>query len=210
MLDGGPARWCVLLVGMGIGIGLGCKRTPTDAHANEPERAVDEPQSKRDAASSERAARLAAHNAEPTGSVAAPSEPVGGRWVSCYANYRPTSTPERDLIRLVAMCGPDNGMVPAGAMVSGDAADAVENQRFEAEAGDCFRIFAVADAFVTDLGVEVINSRGNTMTWDRNGDRWPILNPDGPFCVFEGGTYTIRVRANQGKGRYALQVWRLP
>jgi hypothetical protein len=141
---------------------------------------------------------------------ARPSEPVGGRWVSCYSNYRATSTPERDLGRLTALCGPANGMIPAGPVIVGDAIDTAEDHKVEARAGDCFRIFAIADAFVSDLGVEVVNPRGNAITWDRNGDRWPILNPDGPFCLFDAGTYTVRVRALQGKGRYAMQVWRLP
>jgi hypothetical protein len=146
---------------------------------------------------------------------AAPSEqaavePIGGRWVSCYANFRATSAPERDVARLAEACGPSNGMVAVAPIAAGDATDAAEDHGFEARAGDCFRIFAVADAFVADLGVEVINPLGHAVTWDRNGDRWPILNPDGPFCLFEGGTYTVRVRALQGKGRYALQIWRLP
>jgi hypothetical protein len=138
------------------------------------------------------------------------TEPVGGRWVSCYANYRATSTPERDVARLAALCGPSNGMVPVGSIAAGDAVDAAEDHRLDARAGDCFRIFAVADAFVGDLGIEVINPNGKAITWDRNGDRWPILNPDGPFCLFDTGTYTVRVRALQGRGRYAMQVWRLP
>jgi hypothetical protein len=138
------------------------------------------------------------------------SEPVGGRWVSCYANFRATSRPERDVERLAASCGPPNGMVPDGPIAAGDAGDVATDHRLEARAGDCFRIFAVADSFVGDLGVEVINPRGNAVTWDRNGDRWPILNPDGPFCLFEAGIFTVRVRALQGRGRYAMQVWRLP
>jgi hypothetical protein len=148
--------------------------------------------------------------AEPSSGELRASEPIGGRWVSCYANYRATSAPERDVARLAGMCGPANGMTPVGPIVGGEAVDAAENHHLEARAGDCFRIFAVADAFVADLGVEVINPRGNAVTYDRNGDRWPVLNPDGPFCLFETGTYTVRVRALQGRGRYAMQVWRLP
>lgn len=205
MIDGGPARWFVLLAS----IGCSCQRARTEATPQEPERAAHPSQVTPDAAPYERAGRQAARGTEPASSVR-PSEPVGGRWVSCYANYRPTSTPERDVARLAALCGPSNGMVPLGAVTAGDAVDTAEDHRLEAVAGECFRVFAVADPFVTDLGVEVINPRGNAVTWDRNGDRWPVLNPDGPFCLFDAGTYTIRVRALQGKGHYALQVWRLP
>jgi hypothetical protein len=235
MIDAEPARWCVLM----LGLELACGRSGTAGSEPESERALAKAllaandgapapygtgSTARDgldvgagsplrtasevaaAASSRRAER----SAEPAAAGSRPSEPVGGRWVSCYANYRATSTPERDVARLTALCGPDNGMTPVGSIVVGEALDTAEDHRFEARAGDCFRIFAVSDAFVTDLGVEVINARGNAITWDRNGDRWPILNPDGPFCLFDAGTYTIRVRALSGKGRYAMQVWRLP
>jgi hypothetical protein len=208
MIDAGPARWCALLVA----IALSCQRARTDASSQEAERAgyASQAIAQRDAAPRERSAPSVAHGTEPAASMMRPSEPVGGRWVSCYANYRPTSAPERDVARLAAMCGPENGMVPVGSIVSGDAVDGGQDHRFDAEAGACFRIFAAADAYVADLGVEVVNPKGHAITWDRNGDRWPILNPDGPFCLFDVGTYTIHVRALQGKGRYALQVWRLP
>jgi len=179
MIDAGPARWYLLL----LGLLLGCHGSRTAPPSND---------------------------AEPATSTLRPSEPVGGRWVGCYANFRVTGAPERDVARLAALCGPENGMVPAGPIAGGEAVDAAEDHRLQAEPGDCFRIFAVADAFVTDLGVEVINPRGNAITWDRNGDRWPVLNPDGPFCLFDAGTYTVRVRALHGKGRYAMQAWRLP
>ena len=207
MIDAGPSRWWALLFGMA----LGCRRSATQAPSNEAEQAGHKPQAtfEPDAAPRELAV-LPSARAEPGVAVIRPSESVGGRWVSCYANFRVTGPPERDVARLAAMCGPENGMTPVGPIAGGQAVDAAEDHRLEAEAGDCFRIFAAADAFVTDLGVEVINPRGNAITWDRNGDRWPVLNPDGPFCLFDAGTYTVRVRALQGKGRYAIQTWRLP
>jgi hypothetical protein len=229
MIDADPARWFVLFLALELACGRrGAKGSPNEAErADKPSVVPPHVPSAFATASAARgalelgegvalrkgpeaAASTTLRGAEPSISGARPSEAVGGRWVSCYANYRATSTPERDVARLAALCGPDNGMVAVGPVVVGDAVDAAENHRLEAAAGDCFRIFAVADSFVTDLGVEVLNARGNAITWDRNGDRWPILNPDGPFCLFDGGTYTVRVRALSGKGRYALQVWRLP
>jgi hypothetical protein len=52
--------------------------------------------------------------------------------------------------------------------------------------------------------------RGMTVAVARNGDRWPILNADGPFCVFEAGNHRLQVRARQGRGAYALRLWKLP
>jgi len=208
MIDAERAKGCAVL----LGFGLACRHAPTDARPDEVERAGPEQKmpSPDEAAPREPAALSAPRVPDSAPPAMRVSESVGGRWVSCYANYRASSAPERDVARLGAMCGPENGMIPACPIASGDANDNAQDHRFEAVAGDCFRVFAVADAFVADLGIEVTNPRGNAITWDRNGDRWPILNPDGLFCVFDTGTYTVRVRALQGKGRYAMQVWRLP
>ena len=230
MIDAEPARWCVLVLALALACGRSGEGStgegerarkkppgaplpgapPALAAASTSRGGLDPAAGSVLRSSTDGVASTASRSAEPAVSGVRPSEPVGGRWVSCYANYRATSTPERDVARLAALCGPDNGMVPTGPIAVGDAADTPEDHRLEAGAGDCFRIFAVADAFVGDLGVEVISPRGNAVTWDRNGDRWPILNPDGPFCLFDAGTYTVRVRALLGKGRYAMQVWRLP
>lgn len=207
MMDGGRARCCVLLLGLASACGRARNEVPgrQESAPTELERAIAS-----EAGTPLPALGGAAAALELAAPEFRPSEPVGGRWVSCYANYRPTSTPERDVARLAAMCGPPNGMIAVGPVRSGDALDAAEDHRLEAEAGNCFRIFAVADAFVSDLGVEVISPRGHAITWDRNGDRWPVLDPNGPFCLFDAGTYTIRARALSGQGRYALQIWRLP
>ena len=137
-------------------------------------------------------------------------EPVGGPWVTCYGNYRPTSTPERDVTRLGLLCGPANGMRLEGATITGEATDLVIEHVFDVRAGECFRVLAVAAPSVSDLAVEVRNPKGVPIASDHNNDRWPILNPDGPFCLLDAGKHTIRVHARQGRGKYALQIWRLP
>jgi hypothetical protein len=137
-------------------------------------------------------------------------EPMGGAWVTCYGNYKPQSTPERDVTRLGLLCGPANGMREVGATTSGDASDVPASQNFVVRAGECFRIFAVAEPTVADLAIEVRDPRGLPVASDHNSDRFPIVNPDGPFCLFEAGTYSLRVHARKGRGKYALQLWRLP
>ena len=137
-------------------------------------------------------------------------DPVGGSWVTCYGNYRPTSTPERDVTRLGLLCGPANGMMPVGATVTGEATENGTQHPFDVRAGECFRIFAVAEPSAADLAVEVRDPKGLPVASDHNNDRWPILNPDGPFCLLDPGKYLVRVHARQGRGKYALQIWRLP
>ncbi|HEX9298033.1 MAG TPA: hypothetical protein VF881_19470 [Polyangiaceae bacterium] len=137
-------------------------------------------------------------------------EPVGGSWTTCYAHYRPTSTPERDVTRLGLMCGPANGMRLVGTMAQGEVGEGAVDHPLDVRPGDCFRIFAVADSQVSDLALEVRDPKGVPVASDHNNDRWPILNPDGPFCLLEGGKFTVRLHARQGMGRYAFQIWQLP
>lgn len=144
------------------------------------------------------------------GDAAGKPEPVGGPWVTCYAHFRPTSTPERDVTRLALLCGPENGMKIVGSTITADASDIPIEHPLEAKPGECFRVFAVAAPQVTDLAIEVRDPKGVPVASDHNNDRWPILNPDGPFCLLDGGKHTVRVHARQGRGSYALQIWRLP
>jgi hypothetical protein len=137
-------------------------------------------------------------------------DPIGGSWVTCYGNYRPTSTPDRDVTRLGILCGPANGMKPVGTTTLGEASDTPTEHELDVRQGDCFRVFAVADATVSDLAVVVRDPKGGPVASDHNNDRWPILNPDGPFCLVDPGKYSVEVRARQGRGKYALQIWRLP
>src|ERR1044071_2703678 len=95
-------------------------------------------------------------------------DPVGGSWVACYGNYRPTSTPERDVTRLGLLCGPANGMMPVGSTVTGEATENGTQHPFDVRAGECFRIFAVAEPSAADLAVEVRDPKGVPVASDHN------------------------------------------
>jgi hypothetical protein len=137
-------------------------------------------------------------------------EPFGGSWIGCYAHYKPASTPERDVTRLALLCGPENGMQRVGSMLTGEAAESVSEHAFDVRSGECFRIFAVAGPAVSELSVEVYDANEIGVASDGEADRWSVLMRDGPLCPREGGKYTVRVRARQGKDKYALEIWRLP
>jgi len=109
------------------------------------------------------------------------------------------------------MCGPSNGMRKAAEAREASLAEAGKERehRFKAEPGDCYRIFAVAEPSIEDLDVEVFGPTGTKLAFDTSDDRWPIVKPDGPFCVFEGGEHRAVVRAQRGHGRYSIEIWRL-
>jgi hypothetical protein len=115
-----------------------------------------------------------------------------------------------DVMHLGLMCGPSNGMRQV--VASGAArieSGAAREHRFEAEAGDCYRVFGVGEPAVEDLDIEVLDAAGKQLAVDTSDDRWPIVKPDGPFCVFADGQYRVVVKAQRGAGSYALEIWRL-
>lgn len=160
--------------------------------------------------------------APPTAAPAEPSDPadasgasgpapVGGTWLSCYGGFRPRADPKLDVTRLGLLCGPINGMKKVSDVQEAELEDGGTGRehRFAAEAGDCYRIFAVGEPSVEDLDVEVFDPSRRRVAFDTSDDRWPIVQPDRPFCVTETGEYRARVRAQRGAGRYAIEIWRL-
>jgi hypothetical protein len=80
-------------------------------------------------------------------------------------------------------------------------------EAFEARRGECYRVFAVAEASVSDLDVVVRSSRGAPIAADHGEDAWPIVQPDRPFCALEDDRYTVEITAKRGTGRFAAEVW---
>ncbi|HMY17882.1 MAG TPA: hypothetical protein PKA58_16275 [Polyangium sp.] len=137
---------------------------------------------------------------------------VGGPWVRCYGDFRLEGSLIADLTRLTMLCGPTNGMRRVskkpfeGEVIEGGAPLSTP---LDARRGACYRVFAVADATVTDLDVVVRSSRGTPIAQDHGEDRWPIVQPDRPFCPLENDAMTIELTARHGKGRAAAEVWML-
>ena len=135
---------------------------------------------------------------------------VGGLWVSCYGGFRDSGTPLTDVTRLGMLCGPVNGMRPHGEPHQGQLAPGkIVTIPLKAKAGSCFRVFAVAASPITDLNVVVRSPRGHAMARDDSHDRWPIVEPERPFCALEDGIFSLQLSAAE-RGEYAVAVWRLP
>lgn len=153
-----------------------------------------------------------------TADIAAPAPedagrpaPVGGNWIKCYASFQPRTKPELDVMRLALLCGPSNGMhkLTAAPPARIEAAGGKREHRFQALAGDCYRLFAVGSPEIEDLDVEVLDPVGARVAFDTSDDRWPVVKADGAFCVFRDGEYRAVVTAQRGSGSYAIEIWRL-
>lgn len=140
----------------------------------------------------------------------APPVRIGGPWVRCYGSFHPAGDPVKDVTRLALLCGPENGMrrlskAPIEGAVSEGAPGTTST--FEARRGECYRVFAVAEATVSDLDVTVQSSRGAPVAADHGEDIWPVVQPDRPFCPLENDRYTLEIAARRGHGRFAAEVW---
>ncbi len=135
---------------------------------------------------------------------------MGGLWVSCYGGFRPSSDPLADATRLGMLCGPPSGMRQHGLAFEGELQGGKPTViALPVELGACYRVFAVAEAAIDDLNVVIRSPRGSVLARDDSHDRWPIVEPERPFCSFEDARFNIELSAGK-PGRYAATVWRLP
>ena len=136
--------------------------------------------------------------------------PVGGWWLRCYSSFQPRTDPRADVARLAAACGNTNGMKRVRAEEGGELVQGGRRAHlFHASAGRCYRIFAVAEPSVGDLDLEVYAPDGRRVAFETGDDRWPIVEPDRPFCAFDDGQHRLAVHAQRGTGRYAFEIWSL-
>lgn len=210
------ARWLLLGLGPALALGLvlglaaGCQEKrahPWDQGDAEAPTATPSPAP---------TSMLPAPHAAPAGSAEAgeravtPPVRIGGPWVRCYGSFHPQGDPVKDVTRLGILCGPENGMRRlAKAPFEGAVAEGTPGvtSTFEAKRGECYRVFAVAEAAVGDLDVTVHSSRGAPIAADHGEDAWPIVQPDRPFCPLENDRYTLEIAARRGHGRFAAEVW---
>jgi hypothetical protein len=133
----------------------------------------------------------------------------GGVFESCYQGFHATGNAEQDLAQMTALCGPPNSMKPVTGVIHGRQAhqEAIARFTFRGEMGRCYRIFSASDRGVQDMDMAMLDPEKNVVGHDTNEDAFPMLNPDGPFCLTRPGQYTVLVSVEKGAGSYALQVW---
>jgi hypothetical protein len=132
--------------------------------------------------------------------------------VACYAGFSPSSSPRVDVVRLGVACGPPSGLVQL-ARTNGtiDEAGRAPVLRWDAERGDCFRLFAVAGAKVEDLAVKIEATDGidaPSSSSESPSRRWAVLGEEGVFCAPRAGHFTAVFTTHAGSGELAAAVWR--
>jgi hypothetical protein len=133
----------------------------------------------------------------------------GGKFESCYQGFHASGSVEKDLAQMTSMCGPPNSMKPVSPVFQGNQTqkDPIARYTFRGETGRCYRIFSASDRTIQDMDMAMLDPDKNVVGHDTNEDAFPMLNPDGPFCLTRPGQYTVLVSVEKGQGKYALQVW---
>ncbi|MBM4376975.1 MAG: hypothetical protein FJ095_17985 [Deltaproteobacteria bacterium] len=134
----------------------------------------------------------------------------GGLWRSCSDGFEANASPARDVERLAALCGPPNGMRPAGETLTGTASEAASRHPFEVKSGACYRVFAVSEGAAGGLHMSVLSVRGSRLAAVEEPGRVAMLEPERPFCSFASETLVLEVSARNGQGQYAARIYQLP
>lgn len=140
----------------------------------------------------------------------AQTDPGGGRWRECYANFAPSGDANADLNRMTRACGPTGGMravTPVTRALQSER-DPVDRYTFYVpKAGACYRVYAVGNQGVQDLDLLIRGPSGDDVMADLGSDPFPVLPPQGPMCFDAPGLYMLEVSVHRGQGGYAIQVW---
>jgi hypothetical protein len=133
----------------------------------------------------------------------------GGKFESCYQGFHASGIADKDLASMTSLCGPPNSMKAVSPVFQGNQTqrDPIARYTFRGEMGRCYRIFSATDKSVQDMDLAMLDPDKNVVGHDTNEDAFPMLNPDGPFCLTRPGLYTVLVSVEKGGGKYALQVW---
>ena len=130
---------------------------------------------------------------------------------NCFVGLDRTFDAAADLTAITRRCGEPMGMTPVGAPIVDSLAAGQQMHQYgvDVEAGACYRIFAIGGRGVEDLDTGLKDPSGEWVSKDILDDAFPILNPDGPFCVRQGGRHTLLVAVAKGSGTYAVQLWKV-
>jgi hypothetical protein len=124
-------------------------------------------------------------------------------------NFEPNAAAHVDVLRLGMLCGPPNGLsLLARATGVVDEATKPFVYQWEAERGDCFRVFGVAEDSVEDLEVELFGPHRERLFLENQNRRWVVAAENGPFCAPKEGTFEAQFTTHGGHGTVAISVWR--
>jgi hypothetical protein len=151
----------------------------------------------------------AAHTEPTANGLTAPETPKAPPAVSCYDGFVPSRSPRVDVVRLGVACGPVSGLVEL-AKTGGIVGETARGPtlRWDAERGDCFRIFAVAAEPVQDVKIDVRSKASGVEAHVDVNRRWAVVGEEGLFCAARAGHVEASFATHVGTGELVASVWR--
>jgi hypothetical protein len=110
------------------------------------------------------------------------------------------------LVRTCSLPHQEHELAPARDDHQGQG-DAVQRYAFTAEQGHCYRVYAVGDADIIDIDVQLLGPDGRVLATDATRVGHAVVPSSGVLCAQAAGTHTVEVSVARGGGRYAMQVW---
>jgi hypothetical protein len=74
--------------------------------------------------------------------------------------------------------------------------------------GWCYKVLGLGGEGVEDLDVRIYDPNDVLLQRDTTEDPRPLLGRMRPICPPESGTYRIEARVAEGRGEFAVQVYR--
>jgi hypothetical protein len=131
-------------------------------------------------------------------------------WAPCHAGFIPDAKVDvtQSVDQLAKGCTDTTKMHSLDSFKgSQSAANLPQSFAFHAEAGHCYRAYAVAGAGITDLDLLIKDSAGAIAGEDSTDDPTPVVLEDGAICFKEADNASLTVSIGAGSGAYAVQVW---
>jgi len=131
---------------------------------------------------------------------------------ACVTGFRAAGDLAGEVQKLAKACSDKVKSRPLAAPWTGSQAQGAPAQSYKlkAEAGRCYRVYAVAAPSVTSLTVMVVDSAGAVAREARADEPRVALPDNGLLCFKSADDAAITVSVGGGEGAYAVQVWTDP
>lgn len=140
---------------------------------------------------------------------------VTSGWKTCFREFagalqkaNASTLPYTERLSLLGRhCGTNLGMLPMTNVMTGTQyqQDGVNVYQLHLDANTCYSILAAGDEGVRNLDM-ALRRNGRNVAKDTAQDNYPSVG----YCATETGAYQILIAVQQGRGHYAVQVWRRP
>jgi hypothetical protein len=131
-------------------------------------------------------------------------------WSRCARGFHPRATPDVDVFRLGMLCGPSNGMLRWGPVLTGEVGEDGQEGKHavRVEAGSCVQFAVVAGEHVEELELDLGPEEAPAEPPVIRERRWALVPEEGPLCVSRATTLNIALRTHAGSGPYVIAGWR--